>query len=175
MELLTKRFGTIEVPDENALAVPSGIPGFPQMRRATLMGASAVTSAPDVAISQAPGELESSLFWLQDLDDGELAFLCLVPWAPFPDYDFDIDGDDLGIEDEADVRILNIITVHRADQDASMTANLRAPLVVDVRSQRLHQVILTDSRWPVNAPIVSQAAPDASDASVVTLESAEVR
>ena len=152
IELLTKRFGTIEVPDENALEVPSGIPGFPKMRRATLMGASAAVQ----------GAEDAPLFWLQDLDDGDLAFLCLVPWAPFPAYDFDIDGDVLGIDDEADVRILNIITVRRSDSDTSMTANLRAPLVVDVRNQRLHQVILTDSRWSINAPIA-------------VLESAEVR
>jgi len=157
MELMTKRFGTIEVPDENTLEVPSGIPGFPKMRRATLMGASAVLGA-----ETAPDTEEPPLFWLQDLDDGDLAFLCMVPWAPFPDYDFDIDGDELGIDDETDVRILNIITVRRSDSDTSMTANLRAPLVVDVRNQRLHQVILTDSRWPINAPIAA-------------LESAEVR
>jgi flagellar assembly factor FliW len=158
MELMTKRFGTIEVPDENALEVPAGIPGFPQMRRATLMGASAVTGA--TTASRAEGAAvtdatETPLFWLQDLDDGDLAFLCVVPWMPFPEYDFDIDGDDLGIEDDGDVRILNIITVRRGDQDASMTANLRAPLVVDVRNQRLHQVILTDARWPINAPIAA--------------------
>jgi len=165
MELITRRFGTIEVQDENALAVPSGIPGFPQMRRATLMGASAVASAERAGDSDAtaPSALDDTpLFWLQDLDDGDLAFLCVVPWGTFPDYDFDIDGDELGIEDEADVRILNIITVRRSEEASSMTANLRAPLVVDVRNQRMHQVILTDNRWSVNAPIAA-------------LESAEVR
>ena len=159
MELITRRFGTIEVLDENALAVPSGIPGFPQMRRATLMGASAVANAD---ASEADETVDTPLFWLQDLDDGDLAFLCLVPWGTFPDYDFDIDGDELGIDDEADVRILNIITVRRTEQANTMTANLRAPLVVDVRNQRLHQVILTDARWSVNTPIAA-------------LESAEVR
>ena len=161
MELITRRFGTIEVLDENALAVPSGIPGFPQMRRATLMGASAVAH-PDAPPAEADESVDAPLFWLQDLDDGDLAFLCIVPWGTFPGYDFDIDGDELGIDDEADVRILNIITVRRSDEASSMTANLRAPLVVDVRNQRMHQVILTDNRWSVNAPIAA-------------LESAEVR
>jgi len=154
MELITRRFGTIEVLDENALAVPAGIPGFPNMRRATLMGASAMSGAEHTEADAADGD-ELPLFWLQDLDDGDLAFLCLVPWGTFPDYDFDIDGDELGIDDEADVRILNIITVRRTEQANTMTANLRAPLVVDVRNQRLHQVILTDNRWSVNAPIAA--------------------
>ena len=157
MELVTRRFGTIEVLDENALAVPSGIPGFPAMRRATLMAASAVAH-PDTDPGEADLERDAPLFWLQDLDDGDLAFLCVVPWATFPDYDFDIDGDELGIQDEADVRILNIITIRRTEGASTMTANLRAPLVVDVRRQRLHQVILTDTRWSVNAPITALEA-----------------
>lgn len=152
MELTTKRFGTIEVPDEDALEVPSGIPGFPQMKRVTLMDAKAVRGAPDAEA------LDASVFWMQDLDDGDLAFLCLVPWDAFPEYDFDIDGRELGIEDEADVRVLSLITVSRSAASTSMTANLRAPLVVDVRQQRLHQVILTDSRWPVNAPLAAAIA-----------------
>src|SRR5687767_5285687 len=121
MELLTRRFGAIEVLDENALTVPAGIPGFPQMRRATLMSASAVGG-----IDGPRGDVEETpLFWLQDLDDGDLAFLCLVPWGMFPDYDFDIDGDELGIADEADVRILNILTIRRGEDASTMTANLR--------------------------------------------------
>jgi flagellar assembly factor FliW len=159
MELTTRRFGTIEVLDENTLAVPAGIPGFPRMQRATLLSATALVSGDDLGVEA--GVESTPLFWLQDLDDGDLAFLCMVPWGSFPDYDFDIDGDELGIEDESDVRVLNIITVRRTDQANTMTANLRAPLVVDVRHQRLHQVILTDSRWSVHTPIA-------------TLESAEV-
>lgn len=147
MELVTRRFGTIEVLDENALTVPAGIPGFPDMRRATLLSANLVNGDPSPS--------DPMLFWLQDIDNGDLAFLCLVPWGPFPEYDFEFEGDDLGIDDEADVRILNIITMRRDGPANNMTANLRAPLVVDVAHQCLHQVILTDSRWPVSAPIAS--------------------
>jgi len=138
MKLATKRFGTIDVDEENVLDVPSGIPGFPELRRVTLLAASDV-------------EPDLSLFWMQDLDNGDLAFLCLVPWTAFPEYDIEFDDFELGIDDAGDVRILNLISVRRDDAGATMSANLRAPLIVDVRNQRLHQVILSDSRWPVNA------------------------
>ena len=32
-----------------------------------------------------------------------------------------------------------------------LTTNLRAPIVVDTRKQRLQQIILNDSRWPIRA------------------------
>jgi flagellar assembly factor FliW len=146
MELETRRFGTIEVDDDEIYGVPTGIPGFPALHRVTLLGAGPFDpNAPD-------GSSEHSLFWIQDLDDGDLAFLCVVPWVAFPDYEIDIDEKSLGIDDEADVRVLSLLTTRREDGAATMTANLRAPLVVDVRRRRLQQVILSDSRWPIRAP-----------------------
>ena len=165
MELETRRFGTITVEDDESFEVPNGIPGFPEMRRVTVLGAGPTPG------QEGTGDAEHMLFWLQDLDDGALAFLCVVPWVAFPDYDIDIDERTLGIEDEADVRILSLITTRRtgdAGGGTTMTANLRAPIVVDTRRRRIQQVILSDSRWPVRAPFV--VAPVVADvvAPVVT-------
>ena len=146
MQIETRRFGTIEVDDDEVFGVPHGIPGFPALQRVTLLGAGPTDpGAPE-------GSEDHSLFWIQDLDDGDLAFLCVVPWIAFPDYDIDIDEKSLGIDDEADVRVLSLLTTRREDGASTMTANLRAPLVVDVRQRRLQQVILSDSRWPIRAP-----------------------
>ncbi|MEX1107066.1 MAG: flagellar assembly protein FliW [Ilumatobacteraceae bacterium] len=135
--------------DDDAFAVPNGIPGFPAMRRVALFGAGP-------AAGQGPDD-EQALFWLQDLDDGELAFLCVVPWIAFPEYDIDIDEHSLGINDTLDVRILGLITVRDDEDGEHMTVNLRAPLVVDTAKRRLQQVILTDSRWPIRAPFAALA------------------
>lgn len=144
MQLETRRFGSIVVDDDEIFSVTKGIPGFTDMRRVVLLGAGPAPGAN-------PSE-DSSLFWLQDLDDGDLAFLCVVPWIAFPDYEIDIDERTLGIDDEADVRVLSIVTSHREVDVPHMTANLRAPLVVDTRHRVLQQVILADSRWPISAP-----------------------
>lgn len=155
MKIDTSRFGTIEVAEENALDVPNGIPGFPKMRRVMLMAAG---SAP----GQETVEPDHSLFWLQDLDDGDLAFMAVVPWSVFPGYDLDFDAQALDIVDEDDVRILNLVTVKRSEDSAKLSANLRAPLVVDTRNHRMHQVIMHDMQLPVSAPFANKSTIEVS-------------
>jgi len=143
VEIETKRFGTITVAGDEQFDVPRGIPGFAGLRRAVLLAAPV----------REPEADPHSLFWLQDLDDGDLAFLCVVPWDLFPDYDLEIDEDEFGISDSVDVRVLNLVTVRAPERQTGMTVNLRAPLVVDVRRRQLFQTILADQRWPISAPV----------------------
>ena len=149
MRIDTTRFGTIQIDDDDVFEVPHGIPGFVGLRRAALL---AVETGVEDAV----------LYWMQDLDDPELAFLCVVPWTAFPGYDVEVDERALGIADAEDVRVLNLVTVRRngdvhpiAERRAStMTVNLRAPLVIDLRRRRLQQVILSDTRWSVHEPLL---------------------
>lgn len=145
MQLLTTRFGAIEVAPDDVYELPDGLPGFPGLAQATLLGGGSIPG------HEVAGE-QHSLFWLQDLADGALAFMCIQPWVPFPDYDIELDEKALGIVDERDVCVLAIVTVRRGDGRVTMTANLRAPLVIDTAARRVHQVILTDAALPLDAP-----------------------
>jgi len=144
----TKRFGTISVSADEQFDVPRGIPGFAQLRRAVLLAAARADVDTDA----------QSLFWLQDLDDGDLAFLCVVPWDLFPDYDLEIDEDEFGIDGSADVRVLNLVTVRDVEKRSALTVNLRAPIIIDIRRRQMFQTILSDQRWPITAPVTSAAA-----------------
>ena len=147
-QVATKRFGIVSVAEGEQFAVPRGIPGFANLRHAVLLAA----GSPDACQLNAD---EHSLFWLQDLDDGDLAFLCVVPWGLFGDYDLEIDEEDFGIDQSADVRVLNLVSVNRSDGEPSLSINLRAPLIVDVKRRQLFQTILSDARWPINAELPS--------------------
>jgi flagellar assembly factor FliW len=149
MQIETRRFGTLEIDDDAAFDVSSGIPGFPDMRHVALLGAGTMRGADHDDGGQTE---DHSMYWLQDLDDGDLSFLCIVPWVAFPEYDIELDEGTLGIADETDITVLSLVTTRREDGAAHLTANLRAPLVVDTRARKLQQVILSDSRWPVRAP-----------------------
>ena len=75
---------------------------------------------------------QNSMFWMQDVDDGARVFLCIDPWMTFPDYDVEIDEKALEIKDNNNVCVLALVTVNRTEGEATMSANLRAPIVIDL-------------------------------------------
>ena len=154
MQIKTRRFGTISVEAEEIFHVPEGIPGFTSIRR-VVMFAAAATSAKDAEYDG------HTMFWMQDVDNADVSFLCLVPWEVFPTYDIEVDETEFGIVDDSDVRIMNLITIRRSPEGMTLTANLRAPLLIDVRQRMLRQVILSDTRWSINELIASRSMPGA--------------
>jgi flagellar assembly factor FliW len=138
MRVVTERFGEIDVDDDRVLAFDEGVPGFPSARRFALVEV----------------DDSDSFFWLQSLEDPELAFLCAVPWPFFPDYEPELsEGDQaaLAVEQAEDVLVLVVLTV---DRDASqVTANLMGPVMINQRTRTGRQVVLSDSDYPLRAPL----------------------
>lgn len=147
MQVETSRFGSIEVSDDESVVFHDGLPGFPGRHEFVLLGG-----------GQLPGSIESeghhSLFWLQDIADPDLAFLTIVPWSAYPDYDIDIDPGDIGDAEADDLVVLAIVTVRRENGGVRLTSNLLAPVVLDTAARVGRQVILDDPSWPVHAPLV---------------------
>lgn len=138
MELQTSRFGVLSLDDHRVVDFVGGIPGFPSFMRALLIE---VDDNPDY-------------YWLQSIDDGDLAFLTVVPWSFFDDYELVLNDDDqeaIGLDDAGDAFICCLVSVDR-EADA-FAANLRARIVVNVAANRARQVILPDERLPLQAPL----------------------
>ncbi|WP_420452484.1 flagellar assembly protein FliW [Ilumatobacter sp.] len=143
MQVETTRFGTIEVDDGEVLTFPDGLPGFRGRRRMVLVGAGGLLGfdGPDA---------EHSLYWLQDVDDRDLAFLTTVPWVAYPEYDVDVDVDGAALDD---LCVLVMVTIRRDGDRATLTTNLLAPVLIDTTRRVGRQVILEDGDWPVRAPL----------------------
>jgi flagellar assembly factor FliW len=138
MELQTSRFGTLVLDEHRRVDFPDGIPGFPDFVQAVLI---VVDENPD-------------FYWLQSTSDGDLAFLTVVPWSFFPDYEAvlsDEDQEAIGLEDAGDALICCLVSVDRARN--AYNANLRAPIVVNVATNRARQVVLPDERLDIQAEI----------------------
>ena len=71
MQLQTKHFGIIDVDEKDALHFPSGIPGFENVKEYILLGKQ---------------ENENPFFWLQSLDNPQLAFVVVDPFYINDDY-----------------------------------------------------------------------------------------
>lgn len=136
MDLQTTRFGALRLDDHRLVDFLGGIPGFPHFVRAVLIE---VDDNPDY-------------YWLQSVDDGGLAFLTVVPWSFFADYELVLNDDDqeaIALDDAGDAFICCLVSV---DRDAgTFTANLRAPIVVNVSANRGRQIVLPDESLPMQA------------------------
>ena len=152
MQIDTSRFGEIEIADDEVITFPDGLPGFAGRRSMVLIGGG---NLPGLEVSD---EYET-LYWIQDTVDPDLAFLTLVPWEVYPDYDIDIDPSDADGGDPDDLCVLSIVTVRRDNEEVRMTSNLLAPVVINTKTRTGRQVILNDQTWPVHAPLAESAAP----------------
>jgi flagellar assembly factor FliW len=114
------------------------VAGFPDHRRFVL-----------VELGEA-----SLLCALRSLDDPQLRFLVLPPGPFFADYAPEIDdnwAERLELTNEEDALVLVVVTPGASAGGA--TANLLAPIVINVRTRRAAQIVLDDSSLPLRAPL----------------------
>ena len=93
-------------------------------------------------------EDNDSLISLQCLEDETLSFILMNPFGLLNDYTPSLSGQDMKELDAETAEDLSyyVICVMR-DSVAESTVNLRAPLVVNVRSRQARQVILDQSEY----------------------------
>lgn len=146
MQVETTRFGTIDVQDAEIIDFPDGVPGFRGKHQMVLVGAGDLLGV--------DGDHDHhTLYWLQDVNDPDLAFLTTVPWVAYPDYDIDIDDAAVDGADPEDLCVLVMVTIRRDGTRAVLTTNLLAPVVIDTERQVGQQIILQNGDWPVQAPL----------------------
>jgi len=133
----SRRFGTFEVPRANVLHFPTGLVGFPQLRRY-------------VVLDHRPG---SPFKWLLAIDDPDLAFAVANPGELVADYRPPLELAARLLEtDPADVALFVVVTI--PSDPTRMTVNLMAPVVVDLRTRRARQIVLDDPRCPPDYLVV---------------------
>lgn len=123
---------------ERVLTFPEGIPGFPQLHEFLLV--------------EMGGE---GLFReLRSIEDENVAMVVCVPWTFFPGYApelSDTDQEKLGIERPEDAVIFCPVALDSASD--TIYVNLMGPFVVNTTTRVGRQLVLTDSGYPVRAPL----------------------
>ena len=92
---------------------------------------------------------------LKSVEDPELRFLVVPPAVFFPDYAPVIDDAtvaSLGIRSAEDAMVL--LVVNPGDEAGTATANLLAPVVVNLATRQGGQVVL-DEDLPIRAPLLA--------------------
>jgi flagellar assembly factor FliW len=123
---------------------PEGVLGFPGEIRYILL----------------EHDTEGSPFkWLQSLDSPNLAFIVIDPLLIEPRYRFEIDVDTarlIGSDNAEECAVMAIVNVPH-DAPLHMTANLKAPLVVNVDTRLGRQVVLSSNAFAISTPVFSTA------------------
>ncbi len=125
----TSRFGRLEVTIDKVIHFPNGLIGFPDVKRFILMDYN-----------------DTSIKWLQAVDDPDVAFIVMPPFEFFPDYSLKIERSIrnlLEIDEEEDIVTLTVLRV----DGGKVTANLQGPLVINSINKKGIQIINEDSRF----------------------------
>lgn len=138
----TKHFGEISYDPVRIITFPDGIPGFPDSKRYLLMSES---------------EDEDMFFWLQSLDEGDVAFTLMDAYKVLPDYDPQVDEEEmvqLGELSDTPLLIYNIVVI--PDYVRHMRVNLRAPVVMNLKTGIGKQMICTTDEYSIRFMIFEE-------------------
>ena len=144
--VISSRFGEISYAEEDVFVFPRGIPAFEKNHNWILAG-----------------EEDNAIKWLHNIEDGDLALPVTTPDAVMPDYNAKIPEDELdlvGSKDFADLALLIVVSIPEA-APWDMTANLRAPILVNLKNRKAVQVIALNEEYPIRHVVFSEEAKDA--------------
>ena len=136
-----RRFGALAISRNSVLDFPRGLLGFGEFH--------------SFGIADLSDPRYAQFKVLQCLEDHQLAFLVLPldPNTGFIDRaDLDAACDSL-LVDIDDLVIMLVVTVRKTEQGTSITANLRAPLLIDSKTHTGYQYVMRSERYPVRFQI----------------------
>ena len=138
MEIQTSRFGPVDVQTEDILEFPEGILGFNDLRRFVLLD-----------------DPNDEIFaWLQSCEVAGVAFPVLEPELFAPGYQVALARNDLEalkLKTVEGTRNYAIITI--PEDVTQMTANLKAPIIINIAGRIARQCVLQDNNLAIREPI----------------------
>lgn len=137
MVIDTKCFGTVDIGEDKVITFESGLMGFEQYKRYTIL------------YDNTDGN-RSTISWLQSMDEPALALPIISPYHIKPDYNPTVEGeilDSLGELNDENTVVFVTLTV--PGDIKKMTANLRAPIIINADTTKACQIIVEDTEYPI--------------------------
>lgn len=141
MKAVTRLFGEIDIQDDKIIRLENGMIGLPEYQRFALI------------FDEKKGMKESSVMWLQSMDDPQTAFPVMQPNTVKPDYNPTVSDEMLspiGELNEENTYVLVTLTAAADVKESSV--NLKAPIVINTETRKGCQIIVEDD-YPVKFKI----------------------
>lgn len=136
MLIKTKNFGEREIDEDKIITFEDGIPGFYKNKRF-------------ITFTESEEEI-CLIWWLQSVDDGDLAFPLLNTFAVIENYNPEVDEsllEKLGKFEPSDLIVCNILVV--PEDMMNMTTNLKAPIIINSKTRKGMQIIVNNSEYEI--------------------------
>lgn len=144
MMIRSARLGELDIPADDIIQFSHPIPGFPEESSFALL----------------PYGQESPFGFLQSTSEPNLTFVVVEPFSFFKDYEFEIADDiarELGLDPANLPKIVNIVRIpENADE---MTANLLAPIIINMRDRKARQFVLETTAYTTRHRLFPQGFP----------------
>lgn len=134
MKLPTTRFGDIDIDESQVIVMKEGMAGFEHLKRYIILAQ----------------DKKTPLSWFQSIEDGATAFVVVDPYIIKPDYQPSIDEDEmrfLEIENREEIALMAIVSIR--SNPLAVSANLRAPIVINSKKRLAKQIVLENLDYPI--------------------------
>lgn len=141
MKIRTTRFGDLEVDKKDIITFKEGILGFENLKKFFVVD---------------PGD-HTLILWMQSIDDESTAFPVIEPKVFKPDYTVNLlpsELNSLNLENVSDSCVYSILTIPANVKE--MSANLKAPIVINNKTNFARQIVLQDSKLEIRYPMYNE-------------------
>lgn len=138
MKIDSPRFGTLDIEPNRVIEFPRGLPGFEACHRFSLFH---------------PEGRDPKYFILQSLDEPDVAFHLADPALFGFSYEIalsDEEAAEIGLTDPANVAVA--VMLSKTEDMAPLSANLNAPLIINLAARRGLQHVFAKLKYEVAPP-----------------------
>lgn len=141
MQIQTSRFGNIQITAEDIVHFPEGLLGFADLEKFVLLD-----------------DPNDEIFaWLQSCEEPSIAFPVLEPELFIENYKFSISRSDLkALQASAEDQLRPFCIITIPEDPTQMTANLKAPILINVVQRCARQCVLQDNKLEIREPIFTK-------------------
>ncbi|APH13619.1 fliW family protein [Clostridium sporogenes] len=143
MNLNTKYHGCIEYEEKDVIYFEKGIPGFEELNKFIIF----------------PVEDNDVFSVFHSIEKEDMGIIVTSPFSIEKDYEIQLEEEqikNLKLQDEKDTLVLNTVTLS-SDMN-KITANLRAPIVINIKEKIGEQIIINSDKYKVKHPLFKEEA-----------------
>lgn len=141
MKINTKYHGIREYEDKDIIAFKKGLPGFEDLKKFIVF----------------PAEENEVFSILHSIEDEKIGFVVISPFYVIKDYEINLSGEcinELKIKSPEEVMLLNTVTLN--SDINKITTNLKAPIIINIKTKLGEQIILENDNYLIKQPLIKE-------------------